>query len=99
MFLLQTNGQMFLQSCSSRSHPSGEKNTLIISVPNQFICSSVQLEDAIHRLCSKEASEVRRYEEENESSWRNHGETVGELGLEQHDGSKTVSYSLFSLCP
>lgn len=81
-FLLQTNKGILPPSWSTRSNQSRENRTLINSEPNQFICIAVQIEGVIHRRCSKEASEVRKYENENERNWKNPGETVGSLGVE-----------------
>lgn len=58
-FLWQMNGGMLQKSCTTKSHPSEEKKTFIISVPYKFIFIAVLLEDMIHGWCSEEVYELR----------------------------------------
>lgn len=55
------------------------------------------MEDAIHKGCNKQASELRYYGEGNEQNWTSRGENMVELGLERQDLLKTVVYSSFGL--
>lgn len=88
---------MLKRSGPTRSHWSGKKKKWINSVPNEFIGTAVQVQDAIHRRYSKEMSELRQYSEEIERNWKILRDPVLELGVEQQVASKIPPYSLCSV--
>lgn len=59
---------MFDEESSER-----REKRLINSVRKEFIGISVPVKDEIHRVCSKEVSEFRQCERENEQNWKIEG--------------------------
>lgn len=64
--LLQINDEALWLSRSTMIHPIREKMTLTNRVPKEFIGIVIPEQDAIHRLCSRVVSELRRHEGGNE---------------------------------
>lgn len=80
--LPQMHEEVLQRSHWTRNHPSGKRETLIDSVPDQNISIAVKVEDGVHGWCSEEMSELSQDQEESDWNCMNHREIVLELGME-----------------